>query len=189
MIGLLLFRFVSLIVSSIPRQSPTPFAFLLRSREVISLESLVQYTLWQVVKYKRDTGVYSTIMDDDSPPHWEFTCGSWQLRCQKDTVYCPQNRRRNGTRRRLLVISHESPDPQVNCRIKGNPMDHQTHSPGWRWRCQWCSFSTGTNPSPLNAIPVLEGPTSPRIVTRKQHNKTYVDTVRCTVNTFIINTP
>jgi hypothetical protein len=41
----------------------------------------------------------------------------------------------------------------------------------------------------LHSTDQLEGPTSPRIVTRKQHSKEYVDTARCTVNTFIINTP
>jgi hypothetical protein len=36
----------------------------------------------------------------------------------------------------------------------------------------------------------LEGPTSPRIVTGKQHSKAYVDEPHCTVNTFIhINIP
>ena len=35
----------------------------------------------------------------------------------------------------------------------------------------------------------LEGPTTPRIVTGKQHNKAYVDVVHCTVNTFIHKHP
>ena len=36
---------------------------------------------------------------------------------------------------------------------------------------------------------LLKDPTSPRIVTRKQHSKAYVDTAHCTVNTFIHNIP
>jgi hypothetical protein len=36
---------------------------------------------------------------------------------------------------------------------------------------------------------LLEGPTSPRIVTGKQHIKTYVDEAHCTVNTFIHKHP
>jgi hypothetical protein len=35
----------------------------------------------------------------------------------------------------------------------------------------------------------LEGPTNPRIVTGKQHSKTYVDEDHCTVNTFIHKHP
>ena len=34
-----------------------------------------------------------------------------------------------------------------------------------------------------------EGPTSPRIVTSKEHSTAYVDAGHCTVNTFIINIP
>jgi hypothetical protein len=35
----------------------------------------------------------------------------------------------------------------------------------------------------------VEGPTSPRIVTGKQHSKAYVDAAHCTVNTFIHEHP
>jgi hypothetical protein len=39
-------------------------------------------------------------------------------------------------------------------------------------------------------VMLVEGPTSPRIVTGKQHSKAYVDVAHCTVNTLIhINTP
>jgi hypothetical protein len=35
----------------------------------------------------------------------------------------------------------------------------------------------------------MEGPTSPRIVTSKQHSIAYVDVTHCTVNTFIHKHP
>ncbi len=58
----------------------------------------------------------------------------------------------------------------------------------WKNQFRTSRMTTSVRKSSLT-IGMVEGPTSPRIVTRKEHTKTYVDVDHCTVNTFTINTP
>ena len=53
----------------------------------------------------------------------------------------------------------------------------------------WCRVSISDMVTQSASASILKGPTSPRIVTSKQHSKAYVDAAYCTVNTFIRNIP